>query len=135
MRNLRERMLSWLLILTTFVSVLPIGVFAEELYTTSETYDLEAETVEADGTIYVLAGSDFQPTDANNTTGVNLLNGILDKIKVDYTTFDGFLFAGDYDYDYTASQSGKEALQGAVQDVYGTAMDEVYIQGDHDTDD
>ncbi|MBQ4043938.1 MAG: metallophosphoesterase, partial [Clostridia bacterium] len=94
-----------------------------------------AQTRASGTTTYVLAGSDFQPTDSSNTTGVNLLNKILDKVDDKYTTMDGFIFAGDYDYQYKASQAGKEALQGAVQAIYGTEMDEVYIEGNHDDPD
>lgn len=109
---------------------------AEEVVESDAVIAAEEQVTYATGTTtYVLAGSDFQPTDGNNTTGVNLLNGILDKVDDKYTTMDGFIFAGDYDYNYKASQSGKEALQAAVQAVYGTGMDEVYIEGNHDDPD
>ena len=84
-------------------------------------------------TTYVLAGSDFQPTDNSNTTGVNLLNQILTPIyNAGYTAFDGFLFAGDYDYGYSASTAGKQALQGAVKAKYPGITHEVYVEGNHD---
>jgi len=85
-------------------------------------------------TVYVLAGSDFQPTDGNISTGVTLLNDILDNIQKKYDVMNGFLFAGDYDYNYKESEEGKQALQKAVEAVYGTHINQVYIQGNHDAD-
>ncbi|MEE0884835.1 MAG: hypothetical protein U0L59_06370, partial [Faecalimonas sp.] len=84
-------------------------------------------------TTYVLAGSDFQAHDGH-TAGAGYVSDILDKIKVDYSTMDGFLFAGDYDVNYTDSANGKATLQATVQGVYGTGMDEIYVQGNHDSD-
>lgn len=119
-----KRFTASLLFIVMVVAALPVSLF-----------NFTISTSAAEETIYVLAGSDFQPTDSSNTTGVNLLNKILDKVDDKYTTMDGFIFAGDYDYQYKASQAGKEALQGAVQAIYGTEMDEVYIEGNHDDPD
>lgn len=83
-------------------------------------------------TTYVLAGSDFQAN--NHMAGAENVGNIIDKIKVDYSTMDGFLFAGDYDVNYTDSANGKATLQATVQGVYGTGMDEIYVQGNHDSD-
>ena len=83
-------------------------------------------------TTYVLAGSDFQASSHN--AGATIVSGLLDKIKVDYPTMDGFLFAGDYDVNYNDSANGKAKLQETVQAVYGTGMDEIYVQGNHDSD-
>ena len=93
-----------------------------------------ATTYENNGTTYVLAGSDFQPTDGKAATGVTLLNNILTQVQSKYAHMDGFLFMGDYDYNYNASAAGKAALQSAVQAVYGTGMHEVYVEGNHDSD-
>ncbi len=117
-----KRFLSLLLCLVMLVGLLPAGV-------------LQATAAESE-TIYVLAGSDFQPTDSNTATGQALVSAILDKIEAKYTSFDGFLFGGDYNYDYdeAGSIAGKQALQKTVQSYFGTEMDEVYIQGNHDVD-
>ena len=104
----------------------------EPTVVTEEVEEEEAEQLDADGVTYVLAGSDFQPTDGKTSTGVNLVNQILNQVNEDYDTMDGFLFMGDYDYNYSASAAGKAALQGAVQAVYGTGMHEVYVEGNHD---
>lgn len=86
-------------------------------------------------TTYVLAGSDFQPKDYSTITGVNLLNQILNPIyNAGYTAFDGFLFAGDYDYGYTSSTAGKNALQVAIKEKYPYITHEVYVEGNHDSD-
>ena len=89
---------------------------------------------EADSVV-VIAGSDFQNTSYSHTDGAKQVTSILNQIKsAGYTTADGFLFAGDYYYGYDGSANGKTALQEAVQAVYGTDMDEVYVQGNHDPD-
>lgn len=101
---------------------------------------MEAETVNAasSNATVVIAGSDFQPSDDNTDTGANQVTALLNQIKQDYSTASGFLFCGDYEYSSTTSASestnGKNALQAAVQAVYGTSMDEVYVQGNHDPD-
>jgi len=83
-------------------------------------------------TTYVLAGSDFQASSHN--AGATLVSGLLDQIDNVYSRMDGFLFAGDYDSDYDDSANGKAKLQETVQAVYGNAMHEVYVQGNHDVD-
>ena len=91
----------------------------------------EAEQLDA-GTTYVLAGSDFQAS--SHDAGATIVSGLLDKIKVDYPTMNGFLFAGDYDVQYADSANGKAKLQETVQAVYGAGMHEIYVQGNHDGD-
>ncbi len=95
---------------------------------------IDTAAEEDDGIIYILAGSDFQPTDNSTTTGVNLLNAILDQIP-NYA-FDGFLFAGDYNYSYDESgcTSGRGAVDSTVTGKYSTITHEVYVQGNHDPD-
>ena len=88
--------------------------------------------------IVVIAGSDFQNEDGDSA-GATQVKELLNAIKADgYSKADGFLFAGDYNYPSVTSTSlsisGKNALQKAVQSVYGKNMDEVYIQGNHDPD-
>ncbi len=87
-----------------------------------------------DATI-VIAGSDFQH-DAGDSAGAKTVTGILNQVKEDYSSVDGFLFSGDYsnNYDYNSSESGKNALIKAVHGVFGTIDHEVYLQGNHDVD-
>ena len=88
----------------------------------------------ADNTTYVLAGSDFQNTFRDHSAGAAYVTTLLNQITASgYTNMDGFLFAGDYDYDYDDPAAGKAALQNAVQAVYGTDMHEVYVEGNHDS--
>jgi len=97
----------------------------------------EGEGDTYDGITYVLAGSDFQPSDDKIATGTALVNGLLTKIQADYPVMHGFLFAGDYENastgNATESKNGKDALQAEVQKFY-SGMDEVYVQGNHDPD-
>ena len=110
-----RKIITMILVLVMMVGIMPTVAMATE------------------GTTYVLAGSDFQPTDYKTATGVSLLNGILSQIQKDYSTMDGFLFAGDYDYGYTASTAGKKALQGAVKTAYPGVTHEIYVEGNHDS--
>ena len=89
-----------------------------------------------EGGTVIIAGSDFQNTSNSHSAGADQVTDILNQIvDAGYTTANGFLFAGDYDYGYDDSDVGKEALQAAVQAVYGTNMHEVYVEGNHDNPD
>ena len=111
-----KRVAALLLCLVLVASLVPVAVFAT-----------------AQDVTYVLAGSDFQNTDNDHTSGAAYVTKLLDQIKAaGYTTMDGFLFAGDYDYGFDDSDKGKAALQGAVQAAYGTDMQEIYVEGNHD---
>lgn len=110
------------------ISAAPWSVFAA---------DFTSDTVASEDTVYVLAGSDFQPSDDNVATGRKQVKAILDTIKkAGYTKMDGFLFAGDYDLSSITSVAesleGKKAVQAEVQAAYGTDMHEVYVKGNHD---
>ena len=111
-----KKFLALLLALVMMLSLLPTSVLA----TGSE------PTV-------VIAGSDFQAK-GGHTAGAQTVSNILTRMQADYTEADGFLFCGDYDVNYSDSAGGKAALQSAVQSVYGTGMNEVYVQGNHDND-
>lgn len=117
-----KRALAWVLSLCLVVGLVPASILA-------------AAAAEGE-TIYVLAGSDFQPTDGDPDTGVTLLNQILTQVGADYSTMNGFLFAGDYTYNYTVNETiaGKEALQNAVLTKYPGISHEVYAQGNHDSE-
>ena len=87
--------------------------------------------------IVVIAGSDFQAGSSSDKDrheqGAAAVSAILTQIAKDYPTADGFLFAGDYDKGYNQNIEGHAALQETVQSFYGTAMHEVYIEGNHDS--
>ena len=113
-----KKLLALLLALIMILSLLPTSVLAT---------GSEASTV-------VIAGSDFQAK-GGHTAGAQTVTSILTNMKNDgYAEADGFLFCGDYDVNYSDSAGGKAALQNAVQSVYGTGMNEVYVQGNHDGD-
>ncbi len=129
-----KRLTAWLLVFMTVLSVLPASVIvgmAEDIG------NLVSEISEgsADETIYILAGSDFQPLDGSAATGVNLMEAILDNIPKDYA-FKGFLFAGDYNFNYdeTGCTTGRDAVDKTVTGKYQTITHEVYVQGNHDPD-
>lgn len=114
----QRRLISILLVLCMVVGFLPMNVFASS---------------GNEEPVIVIAGSDFQNTDNDHDAGAAQVTSILERIQAaGYTTADGFLFAGDYDYGYDDSDIGKATLQAAVQDAYGTNMHEVYVEGNHD---
>ena len=92
-----------------------------------------------DATI-VLACSDFQNqscTSTNHQPGVDAVQGILNQIKADgYTTADGFICCGDYyksgENNTTNSVNGLNALSRCVTDNFGSNVDKVFVQGNHD---
>ncbi len=112
-----KRILSFVLCLVMVLGLFPAGIL----------------TASAAGeSIVVIAGSDYQQ---NGTAPSTNVANILAQIVEDYPTADGFLFGGDYTQsvnDTSATKSGKEELQNVVQGVYGTGMDEIYVQGNHD---
>lgn len=109
----------------------PLGTFAAT-NANATTYAM-ANTAKAStsGTTYVLAGSDFQAS--SDSAGTTIVNGLIDKIKVDYPTMDGFLFAGDYSVNATKS-TNVAALKNTILNAgLGlTENDLVLIQGNHD---
>lgn len=117
----KRQFVSILLVLCMVLGFLPVNAFAAS-------GDEEP--------VIVIAGSDFQNTNNDHDAGAAQVTSILEQIQeAGYTTADGFLFAGDYDYGYDDSDIGKATLQAAVQDAYGTNMHEVYIEGNHDNPD
>lgn len=89
-----------------------------------------------DGTT-VIAGSDFQ-NKSGDEAGAATVTSILTQIQKDYTSVDGFLFAGDYDQDTHNSNTevtkGITALMQAVQDKYTNINydNTILVQGNHD---
>ena len=94
---------------------------------------------QADKTIYVLAGGDFQQAGDHTGSAENVTN-ILAQISKKYQTMDGFLFVGDYDCETHESDdngqtaAGITALMGAVQNSYSNINDanSILVQGNHD---
>ena len=124
-----KRLTAWLLTFVMLVSIVPANVSAatwedvinsfftfpqfqsstEPSATAGNTAGTYGLTRAAGETTYVLAGSDFQAS--NHDAGATIVSGLLDKIKVDYPTMNGFLFAGDYDVNYSDPAGGKAKLQ------------------------
>lgn len=119
-----KRFTASLLFIVMVVAALPASLFG---------FTIGAAAAE-EKTVYVLAGSDFQAS--SDSAGQTIVSNILAQIQKDYPTMHGFLFAGDYTVNYNSSQtiSGKNALQKTVQNVYGTDLHEIYVQGNHDDD-
>ena len=117
-----KKLLALLLALVMMLSLLPTSVLA----TGSE----------ADPTV-VIAGSDFQ-NKSGDEAGAATVTSILTQIQKDYTSVDGFLFAGDYDQDNHNSNTevtkGITALMQAVQDKYSNINydNTILVQGNHD---
>ena len=115
-----KKLLALLLALIMILSLLPTSVLA----TGSE------PTV-------VIAGSDFQ-NKSGDEAGAATVTSILTQIQKDYTSVDGFLFAGDYDQDNHNSNTevtkGITALMQAVQDKYSNINydNTILVQGNHD---
>ena len=115
-----KKLLALLLALIMILSLLPTSVLA----TGSE------PTV-------VIAGSDFQ-NKSGDEAGAATVTSILTQIQKDYTSVDGFLFAGDYDQDKHNSNTevtkGITALMQAVQDKYSNINydNTILVQGNHD---
>ena len=115
-----KKLLALLLALVMMLSLLPTSVFA----TGSE------PTV-------VIAGSDFQ-NKSGDEAGAATVTSILTQIQKDYTSVDGFLFAGDYDQDTHNSDAevtkGITALMQAVHDKYSNINydNTILVQGNHD---
>lgn len=98
--------------------------------------DAEIQATDNSGVTTVIACSDFQHP-SGDSTGAQIVTNILNVIKNDgNSTADGFICAGDYSYNMTTSANELKkqvnALRGAVEGIYGTNLDEIYIQGNHD---
>ena len=93
-----------------------------------------SEELLTDGSITVIAGSDFQ-NQSGNTAGAQVVTSILTQMQnAGYTSADGFLFCGDYSYGYNQAAEGIAALKDAVKGTYSTLEDNrmVFVQGNHD---
>ena len=93
-----------------------------------------SEELLTDGSITVIAGSDFQ-NQSGNTAGAQVVTSILTQMQnAGYTSADGFLFCGDYSYGYNQAAAGIAELKNAVTGSYSALTDErmVFVQGNHD---
>jgi hypothetical protein len=68
--------------------------------TITDTFSITAEASEINpnpsGEVVVIAGSDFQAVDGDEASSA-IVSGILEQIKKDHPTANGFIFCGDYD--------------------------------------
>ncbi len=123
-----KKQLAYLLVVCMLLALLPTNVFAE---------DLASGAAGTDSTV-VIAGSDFQ-NPSGNTAGAATVTSILNQMQnAGYTSADGFLFCGDYDYstvnNQTRTEAGITALKNAVTGTYSTLADDrmVLVEGNHD---
>ncbi len=125
-----KRLTAWLLTFLMLISVMPMSILAEA--------DYGIATTATDETIYVLAGSDWQYNSDNHTQTATRMKAIMNKIKETYSSFDGFLFAGDYNVQYgsdSSTNSGIDAFMSATQAVFSELnhTNSILVQGNHDT--
>lgn len=120
-RKINQRLIALLLCL---VMVLTMGI-------------LPGDVDAAETSTTVIAGSDFQ-NKSGDEAGAATVTSILTQIQKDYTSVDGFLFAGDYDQNTHNSDTevtkGITALMQAVQDKYTNINydNTILVQGNHD---
>lgn len=123
---LRKRLSSFLILIAFVIG--STGVIAPDLYVNADT---------APEKVTVIAGSDFQ-NPAGNAAGQENVRKILDSVTYEgYEDINGLLFCGDYDYDLTYGETqtaeGVNAVRNTVEEVFGGDLDEVFIQGNHDS--
>lgn len=111
---------------------------ADVTITDGDEAEPEADTQAADdGTITVIACSDFQNNNGD-AAGANTVKAILTAMKNNgITSADGFICAGDYvspgmSTTVAETQEHITALKNAVEEMYGDKLNEVYVQGNHD---
>ena len=116
-----KKLLALLLALIMMLSLLPTSVLATGSKPT-----------------VVIAGSDFQNS-SGDTAGAQMVTNILTQMQTaGYTSADGFLFCGDYNYGYDKTADGLQghidALDAAVIKKYSSIAEgnRVYVQGNHD---
>ena len=129
-----QRVLAMLLCLALLV---PFALYSAPA-AAAQTVSVTAEE-SAPATVTVVAGSDFQYSNADHSIAGGQVESILTAMKADgYTDIDGFLFAGDYSQAFTedATKAGLSYLQGVVSSAYPDLSDEnkLWVQGNHDPD-
>ncbi len=92
------------------------------------------ESEVAKNPVTIVACSDFQ-NPSGNAASARTVRRILRSIKnAGYAELDGFLCAGDYDYEYEETAEGIQSLIDVVQDEYGVLGENrmIFSQGNHD---
>ena len=123
--RLKRRFSSLLLVLALMLT--SISVYTPK--------DSSAANIDSNATI-VIACSDFQHPQGN-AAGQTLVNNLISSIKAEgYTQAQGFLCCGDYSYNYPNSVSAEQpcvdALKSTITDNYGSNINMVLCQGNHD---
>ena len=105
----------------------------------------ESKPFEFDGTVWkltgststvIIAGTDFQHPQGDDG-GAEEVGNIIEQIKsAGYVEADGFLFGGDYSYNFEGAEIGVTALKNAVLSKYPMLADEsmILVQGNHEPD-
>lgn len=98
---------------------------------------LEVEQQSEQEPITVIACSDFQ-NPGGSEEGANTVSSILSIIKESYPEADGFICAGDYDYDMSiyigeeTTVDGVSSLSNTIEQAYPDIKHMVYTSGNHD---
>ena len=98
---------------------------------------LEVEQQSEQEPITVIACSDFQ-NPGGSEEGANTVSSILSIIKESHPEADGFICAGDYDYDMSiyigeeTTVDGVSSLSNTIEQVYPDIKHMVYTSGNHD---
>ena len=98
---------------------------------------LEVEQQSEQEPITVIACSDFQ-NPVGSEEGANTVISILSQIKESHPEADGFICAGDYDYDMSiyigeeTTVDGVSSLSNTIEQVYPDIKHMVYTSGNHD---
>ncbi len=119
-RGTFSKLLTFMLALVIVLSMMPVAALAE--------------TASVPGApVIVIAGSDFQNS-GGNEAGAVTVNGIIDAMQAaGYSSANGFLSCGDYDYEYTETSAGINTLKTVLNEQYGLTDNMVFTQGNHDT--
>lgn len=119
-----------------------IGCSQENPSNTDQTQQNDGEQLEVEQQseqepITVIACSDFQ-NPGGSEEGANTVSSILSIIKESHPEADGFICAGDYDYDMSiyigeeTTVDGVSSLSNTIEQVYPDIKHMVYTSGNHD---
>lgn len=133
----------WLAVGLCIIMVLSmIGCSQENPSNTDQTQQNDGEQLEVEQQseqepITVIACSDFQ-NPGGSEEGANTVSSILSIIKESHPEADGFICAGDYDYDMSiyigeeTTVDGVSSLSNTIEQVYPDIKHMVYTSGNHD---
>lgn len=139
----RNFLKKWLAVGLCIIMVLSmIGCSQENPSNTDQTQQndgdqLEVEQQSEQEPITVIACSDFQ-NPGGSEEGANTVSSILSIIKESHPEADGFICAGDYDYDMSiyigeeTTADGVSSLSNTIEQVYPDIKHMVYTSGNHD---